>query len=157
MSALWGNGGRFERERVKLNHIIHTISQNMSYHNKLSYICFQFQTSLIRSFKITTRNSKVRSRINNTIHCLDTKLISWYLISQVSTIHIYYWPSFAEANGCNGTCHCETRFTQCVSAFVVTVRSNVRHINIQSNKLILIFFQKIIKNIDRTIVLKIPS
>ena len=128
----------------------------MSYHNKLSYICFQFQTSLIRSFKITTRNSKVRSHINNTIHCLDTKLISWYLISQVSNIRIYHWPSFTDSNGWNRSCHCATIFTQCVSAFVVTVRSNVKHINIQSKKLILIFFQKIIKNIDRTIVLKIP-
>ena len=50
-----------------------------------------------------------------------------------------------EANGYGGRYQFATRCTQFYSAFVGYVISKVRHLNIQSNKIILIIFQNITK------------
>ena len=114
----------------------------MSCRNNFSYIRLQLHTRSIRSFKIITRTRKVICRRVKDRHCPAKTFITRYLILEVATLHISHQPSCTEASGCDGRCHCATRCTQCVIAFLGTVRAKIVHINIQSNKLILVFFQK---------------
>ena len=114
------------------------------------------RTYSISSFKITTRNRKLICKIFKYIHCLDTKFISYYLVSEVETLHIYHKPYCMEANGYDGKFHCATRCTKCGIAFVVSVRSKVRNIDIHSIRLVLMFFQNMTKNMHKMIVLLVP-
>ena len=114
------------------------------------------RTCFKSSFKIKKRSRKFRCRRIKDIHFLDTKLISYYLVSEVETLNIYQKPYCMEANGCNWRFHYETRCTKCGIVVVVDVIAKVRNINIQSSNLILMFLQNITKNMHKMIVLLIP-
>ena len=115
----------------------------MAFRNNFSYIHFLICTWFIRCFKIITMKRKVRCHRVKAIHCPAKELIPCYLVSEVATLHISHRQSCTEANVWYRTLHCATIFTQCVSAFVGYVIYKVIHINIKSNKIILVLFKNI--------------
>ena len=125
---------------------IHTVGQNMSCCNIFLCISFQLRTCSILSLKITSRNIKYRYHRFKVRHWMAAqKLITWYLIPEIATLHVSHLPSFIETNVCDGRCHCETRFTQYGIAFTGAVISKLIDINIKINKVIRVFFQKTTK------------
>ena len=81
--------------------------------------------------KITTRDRKFWGNRVEPCHCLNIKLISGYLITEVSFFHVSHQPSWMNASVCNGRCEYANICIQGGFKFTSTVRAKVKHIKFQ--------------------------